>query len=561
MLSLSQLRMPLTITQASWLRYFLKMTMINTEQKRAVIYCRVSTKEQVEEGNSLATQEKICKDYALKQGYQIAETFIEQGESAKTTNRSELQRLIYYCSLKKNRVSVLIAYKLDRISRNTYDYNQIKFLLKRYGVDVKSTTEYFEDTPAGRFMENIISNVAQFDNDVRTERSIGGMRDACRDGRYVWMAPVGYDNVKIGGKSTIKPNGQAPLVSKAFQEVAKNLVPVEEVRRRIIKDGLVSRYGKPITRSYFYTILRNQIYTGTFSKLGELHQGLYEPIISKDLFEQVQRVLRHRKYRNHAYLRENPDFPLRRFIIDETSCKLQGYWSTGRSKKYPYYIFRGSKTNFKRDDLENEFVKFLDSFQFNDEHFELLQKKVQEHLDMFLAGNVKESSRLESLITELKVKQSSLIQKNLKGVIPDHILSEQLNSVENEIMKYYSLFQSLPKPKQSYERLLVKLKEYLKTPGKTWRRAGFKRKLALQWFYFPKGLHFDGLKLQTIEMCSIFKAENAFFYPKSIRVPSNNKTTNQVDVPLKDDWLKIGKEIEDLFEIYENGDNPPSLTI
>ena len=139
-----------------------------------MIYCRVSTKEQVEEGNSLVTQEKICKEYALKQGYSITQIFIEQGESAKTADRPQLQNLLAFCANRKNRVSAVIAYKLDRLSRNTDDYSQIRLLLKRYGVEIKSTTEYFENTPVGRFLENTMANIAQFDNDIRSERCAGG---------------------------------------------------------------------------------------------------------------------------------------------------------------------------------------------------------------------------------------------------------------------------------------------------------------------------------------------------------------------------------------------------
>jgi DNA invertase Pin-like site-specific DNA recombinase len=62
-------------------------------------------------------------------------------------------------------------------------------LFKRYGASIKSVTEHIEDTPVGRFMENMIANVAQFDNDVRAERCSNGMKDTIRDGRYVWMAP------------------------------------------------------------------------------------------------------------------------------------------------------------------------------------------------------------------------------------------------------------------------------------------------------------------------------------------------------------------------------------
>jgi site-specific DNA recombinase len=61
--------------------------------KIAVLYCRVSTKEQVDEGNSLTTQEKACKEYAQKNGYEVAQVYVEQGESAKTTERIKLVQL------------------------------------------------------------------------------------------------------------------------------------------------------------------------------------------------------------------------------------------------------------------------------------------------------------------------------------------------------------------------------------------------------------------------------------------------------------------------------------
>ncbi len=74
----------------------MNMEVINNKQ--AVIYCRVSTKEQAEEGNSLVTQERNCREYALKNGYDIAHVFIEQGESAKTADRTELQKLFIFYS-------------------------------------------------------------------------------------------------------------------------------------------------------------------------------------------------------------------------------------------------------------------------------------------------------------------------------------------------------------------------------------------------------------------------------------------------------------------------------
>src|SRR5690349_1985452 len=107
--------------------------------KKAVIYCRVSTKEQVEEGNSLATQERICREYAFKNDFEVAEVFIEQGESAKTQDRKELKSLMLYCGDRKNKITAVIVYKIDRLSRSVFGYQQLRIKLKSYGVELKST--------------------------------------------------------------------------------------------------------------------------------------------------------------------------------------------------------------------------------------------------------------------------------------------------------------------------------------------------------------------------------------------------------------------------------------
>lgn len=117
--------------------------------KQAVIYCRVSTKEQVDEGNSLNTQEKQCRDYATKNGFEIVQVFVEQGESAKTADRTELKKLLALCSDKKKKIESIIIYRLDRLSRNTDDYSHLRLLFKKYGVEIRSTSENFEDTPVG----------------------------------------------------------------------------------------------------------------------------------------------------------------------------------------------------------------------------------------------------------------------------------------------------------------------------------------------------------------------------------------------------------------------------
>ena len=92
------------------------------------------------------------------------------------TDRKELQRLLEYVRTYKNEVDVLYIWKIDRLSRNLGDYYGIKVALSRYGVRIASVTEPIDDDPVGLFLEAILAAAAQFDNDIRAIRTVGGMR-------------------------------------------------------------------------------------------------------------------------------------------------------------------------------------------------------------------------------------------------------------------------------------------------------------------------------------------------------------------------------------------------
>lgn len=532
---------------------------IYTNRKRAVIYVRVSTKEQVDEGNSLSTQQKICNDYAIKNEYEVTSIFIEQGESAKTVDRTELQKLLKYCSDKKNCIKAVIIYKLDRLSRNTDDYSQLRLLLKRYGVEIKSTSEHFENTPVGRFMENTMANISQFDNDIRSERCAGGMRDAMRDGRYVWMATVGYKNTKIGGKATISQDERlAPLILKTFQLIASNTYSTEEVRRIVTKDGLLNKKNKPFSKAYFYRMLTNELFAGWIVKFGERHKGTFTPIVSDDLFNQVQRVLKFKGRKHSVYKTDHPDFPLRKFITNEYGRKLTGSWSKGRNKKYPFYRFGGNKSNHNRDKFEEAFIQFMDKYRFDDTKFKKLKEFVQKHLVNATIDKRKECDRLKKYINELSEKQSGIIKKNLDGVIPDNVLKQQLAMIDKDLTNANASLLVIPNMETNYEEALEFVKEYLKNPSVIWRKAAIEAKIKLQWFQFPLGLTFQNKIFRTREMCLFYKAKSAFLGAESARVDFRFQKSNKPKVTTPKSisqipffYQQLGKEITHLSDILK----------
>jgi len=474
-------------------------------KKKAVIYCRVSSKEQVDEGNSLVSQERICKEYALREGYEIAEIFIEKGQSAKTAERPELKRMLSMCKEKKNGIQAMIAYKVDRISRNIADYSMLRLTLKRYGIEIKSVTEFFEDTPAGRFMENIIANVGQFDNDVRAERCIGGMREAATEGRYVWMAPVGYDNKKVNGKSTIVPNNMAPLMKEAFERVAMRIEPTEVVRVVMSERGLVGKRGGHITRSHFYRLLRNPLYKGTIKKFGTTFPGTFDPIVSPELFEDVQAVLLGRKNKFKYYKKDNPDFPLRRFVVNEHGKQLTGYWSKGKYKKYPYYSFSTPGSTIRKEALEQKFKEFLSRYTFETEHLKYMKECLVKQFGRHADKQENDKSSIEARIAEVNKQIDNLIKLQAMGNISDNIFKDRVSSFDSELDDLKQLLKAKSNDNVNISELMKFATRMLKEPYKLWVKCSIELKRKLQVFEFPQGVVFDGENFRTPKICSLFK--------------------------------------------------------
>ena len=500
----------------------------SNQPKQAVIYCRVSTKEQVDEGNSLVSQERLCREYALKEGYVIAEIFIEKGESAKTADRKELKRMMEYCRAKKGRIQVVIAYKVDRVSRNIADYSLIKTQLQKVNVTIRSVTEFFEDTPAGRFMESIIANVGQFDNEVRIERSIGGMKQATEEGRYVWAAPLGYSNVKINGLSTIAPNDKASLIREVFERIAQRTDATDIIRVKMEQKGLCSRRGTAVPRSHFFRLIRNPLYKGTIKKFGKLYEGTFEPIVSAALFDKAQEVISGRKHQVKQYRHEHPDFPLRRFVVNEFGKQLTGYWSKGKRLKYPYYSFTLPGTSIRKEVLEQKFIDFLSRFEYDVKDFNALRKNLIKYVENDLHKGKSEKETMEKRVIEINAQIDNLIKLEATGSISTSLFIDRTKGLEAEQNNLRELLEEQLNDDIDISELLAFSAAALKKPFLLWQLSPVHIQRKLQVFDFPEGIIFDGVNFRTPKVCSIFKAKEVITTLKLSRGSSEGTKKNTV---------------------------------
>ncbi len=268
----------------------------------AVIYVRVSTKEQTE-NLSLPTQLRACEEYCRRQGYEVLERFHDEGESAKTTDRSQLQNLLTYCRLNKGRVHFVVVFNLTRFARDKYDHFALRAHLKSLGISLRSATEPIDDTATGKLMEGVLAAFAQFDDDVRSDRTRAGMKAALELGRWVFLAPIGYLNAPRSiGKSLVNDPERAPLVRRAFGNYATGRYTKEQLLKQVRTWGLTNRRGKQLTSQAIGVLLRNQLYAGIVDVPEYVvrgRRGDFAPLISEDLFYRVQAVLSGRAPARH----------------------------------------------------------------------------------------------------------------------------------------------------------------------------------------------------------------------------------------------------------------------
>ena len=231
-------------------------------------------------------------------------------------------------------------------------------------------------------MEGVLAAFAQFDNDVRSERTMAGMKAALSLGRWTFQAPLGYLNApKWSTSSLVHDSVRGPLVKQAFEDLASGQFTAQEVIRRATDAGLRTRRDRPLSPQTFGNMLRNRIYIGQVESpdCGVSARGDFEPLIDEATFYRAQAVLDGRVQVAAPRQRNHPDFPLRGFVRCETCGRpLTGSWSKGRNGRYAYYHCprRCRAVNVSKAALEGAFVDELALLQPTPGYMRLVKDRV-----------------------------------------------------------------------------------------------------------------------------------------------------------------------------------------
>ena len=518
------------------------------QDRTAVIYCRVSSNEQVK-GTSLAMQEKLCREYAERQELEVLKVYVEEGESAKSANRTEFQKALAQCVDKRQTVDQFIVYKLDRFARNQDDHVIVKTMLTKHNTKLRSVTEPIDETPIGRAMEGVLSVFAEFDNNVRAQRSKSGMEERVKSGVWVWSAPIGYKRLVKGGNLIIDEDF-AMYVRMAFTEWSKGTYSYRKLSEYLFERGFRSKSGKKIYQQTIEKIIRNQIYYGQIKAFDMEVKGAFEPIVSEELFYKCQ-PNNHKKVALTKREANNPKFPLKKLMkCSHCGASLTGSSSTGRmGKKYPYYHHHKQDCSYamshSKESVETNFKGFLGKISPSHKQYEALFKRIV--LDVWQTNYKRldaDNERVRREIKSLEEDRQKVFDAHRNGVYDDLEFMDQKNYLNAKVREKKLLLEEKQVEELNMESALNYCFEFVRDSAQTWSylekypdyRARFQQMI------FPENISYDGKKFGTTELALVYKLKDVYDADSSSLVTQMGQSWNQL-VKEMQEWEVFGKSL------------------
>ena len=390
------------------------------EKKIAGIYVRVSTEEQSREGFSLKEQEERLKEFCNFKRYEIYKVYKDAGISAKNDKRPAYQEMI--SDVKNKNINVIVAFKLDRLTRSVYDIEKLMKTVNDYECDIDCMADESNTTTSnGRMVMRIMTSVSQNEIEKCSERTKFGMVGAIKSGHIPNRTPLGFKRIDkklvpdLITKDVIVRVFDLYLEGKSHQTIA-NIYNKEKVL------GKNNWYDSTIQK-----ILSNELYKGDFvngkrTKHPTYYENVVDPIVSKEKWEscqyQKQRNARHYE-RTATYLFTN------KLKCSKCGCFLGGSATTKpNGKKYYYYKCEHCKTYFNESDIETSLFVLMNELVKEDE---LLNNYYTPFIKSKLENN---QIDFDKQIKELDKQMDRIKNAYIKGILKINDFDKEIKHIE-----------------------------------------------------------------------------------------------------------------------------------
>lgn len=385
---------------------------MDTEVKlKYCLYARKSTESDEKQALSIESQVKEMLAIAERENLDVIEIRRESHSAKESGGRPVFREILE--DVRRERFNGILTWAPDRLSRNAGDLGSVVDLMdEKKLAEIRTYGQTFKNSPNEKFLLMILCSQAKLENDNKSINVKRGLRAKVEMGLWPSVAPTGYLNEKRmdrKGYVIVDPD-RAPIVKQMFEKVAYEKWSGRKLYNWL-KFELNFKSGssnKNLSLSNIFLILQNTFYYGMFEyprKSGNWYKGKHEPIITKELFDQVQEQIKTNYERT-----ENKEFAFTKLMFcglcgsgisaDEKFKKLK----SGGVNRYVYYGCTKSRDkNCKCGYLEER----------------ELVKQLQELLDQINLDEISIKGKIKKEVERFKKFQRSVLDTKEKIEVKD----------------------------------------------------------------------------------------------------------------------------------------------
>ena len=454
------------------------------EHKVAALWTRVSTERQENENCSLDNQMKICKEYAETHGITIKREFGGKHESAKEEGKMYKEMIAEVA--KDKEINTILVYSFDRFSRAGLEAMVTKAYLKAKGIYVVSVTQPVDkDSKIGEFMENIIFLFNQFENELRRDKAIMGMKKCIERGEWYGKPPLGYDHKKVGKTHIHTVNETGRILRNAWIWKTNEGASDMEIVRRL------RALGVNTNRKHLNKILQNKFYCGWIvnSLLDyEPVKGKQEVLIDEDTWSRANGLTR----AGYEQQEVTEQFPLKRHVrCAECGGYITGYTVKAKGRDYYKCNKIGCKCNRSTTIMHDLYVELLNTYQIPTEFVPVLSKVLHKVFDDFNSNKSTMRKDLKKRESEVKNKIEKVQVRYGLGEISEVVYQTTIRTLNKELAEIESGLAEADKNLSNLQKFIDKAIAMSCKLGTLWQNGNFTSRQKLQNLLFPSGIYFD----------------------------------------------------------------------
>lgn len=478
----------------------------NFSDRIGLVYARVSSRNQKNEGHGLESQEQRCIERLNREGYIYEKTFKDSiTGKGDFMNRPAMRELLAYIDSHPDKRFVVIFDDLKRFARDTEFHIKLRTAFKTRDTPLICLNHNFDESPEGRFVEYVLAAGNQLDREQNQRQVIQKQQARLKNGYWPFAAPLGYTKERNPTHGTIDvPNSKSKYVKEALEGFSNRrfLTKVDAVRF-LQKHDIISKKQSPNKGIITFTnMLTNPFYAGYIEfQRWEVsrREGHHEGIISPDTFEKNQKILNNK---TSVFIRQDirEDFMLRGLVnCSQCGTKLTGANSRSKTGRlYPYYKCpnkpcKAYGKSIRAEDIHEGFIDIIKGIRaseelqnlataiFNDTWKEELKEKEKEREE---ERNTKQ--QLENTIRQLTLRatktQNEIVLEQYEKQI--ETFGKQLEDIEINLQSNFDY--SIP-----YRTSMQEVMSVLGNPYTVWKNYDVYQKQKFFYFIFDENLRYD----------------------------------------------------------------------